>query len=141
MKKSFLLLAIVAVAFSFTMSSCSKESTTLTTLHGTWMLTSELDASGVPVTPAVGCTYEELVSFFLCKDNDQGDCEGTTKETVNCTGFLVPTITTSNFGFSVFEKSQLVWSGTVYEIESISKKELKIHRASTPKATKTYSKQ
>lgn len=141
MKKSSLLLAILAVAFLFTMSSCSKESTTLTTLHGTWMLTSELDASGVPVLPTVGCTSEELVTFFLCKDNDQGDCEGTTKATVNCTGFLVPTISTGNFSYSVFEKTQLVWSGTVYEIESISKKEFKIHRASTPKATLTFAKQ
>ncbi len=141
MKKSFILLAIIAVAFSFTMSSCSKESTTLTTLHGTWMLTSELDASGLPVLPAVGCTTEELITFFLCKDNDQGDCEGTQKYTLNCTGFLVPTISTSSFSYRVFEKSQLVWSGTYYEIESISKKELKIHRASTPKATLTFGKQ
>ncbi len=141
MKKSFLLVAIIAVAFSFTMSSCTKEASTLTILHGTWSLTSELDASGIPVTPAVGCTYEELVTFFLCKDNDQGDCEGTTKTTTNCTGFLVPAITANNFSYSVFEKSQLVWSGNVFEIESISKKELKIHRTSTPKATLTYSKQ
>ncbi|MCX6200491.1 MAG: hypothetical protein NTY88_14925 [Bacteroidetes bacterium] len=123
------------------MSSCSKESTTLTTLHGTWMLTSELDASGVPVLPTVGCTTEELVTFFLCKDNDQGDCKGTTKSTLNCTGFLVPIISTSYFSYAVFEKTQLVWSGSYYEIESISKKELKLHPASSPKATLTFAKQ
>lgn len=140
MKKSSLLLAILAVVFLFTMSSCSKESTTLTTLHGTWLLTSELDVFGDPVLPTVGCTSEELVTFFLCKDNDQGDCKGTTKSTENC-GWIVPTILTSYFSYAVFEKTQLVWSGSYYEIESISKKELKLHPASDRKATLTFAKQ
>lgn len=141
MKKNILYFALAL--FIISVSSCTKEQVSLNKLHGTWKLTSALDADGLPVTPIASCTSEQLVTFFLCDGKDQDDCYGTTKTTTTCTNGATSTtsITADDFSYSVFENSQMIWSGTPYEIESISKKTLKIHNTRTPKATLTYDKE
>jgi hypothetical protein len=140
MKKSIIYFAVACFIISF--SACTKEQTTINTLHGTWKLTSILDPNGQPY-PVGSCTSEKLVTFFLCTDKEQGDCEGTTKTTTTCTiaGSTTTTITSGRFGYSVYGKDQLVWGSTNYEIESIKKKDLVIHPVNEPKATETYEKQ
>ena len=140
MKKLFYSFAVVALLGA---SSCSKETSTLNTLHGTWRLESSLDDTGILEVNTGNCTYEELITFFTCAAKDQSDCGGTTKTTSVCTvlGATTTTINGGTFSYSVFDKKQLVLAGTYYEIESISSKELKFHNVRTPKATQTYSKQ
>lgn len=141
MKKTVIYLAIAAVVFSF--SACTKEQTALNQLHGTWKLTSSLDQFGNPPLAVAGVSSETLVTFFLCDDKDQEDCEGTIKTTTTNTNFVPADvdINSSRFDYSVFEKKQLVWGGTVYEIEKLTKKDLVFHPVSQPLATKTYEKE
>ncbi|HLP50114.1 MAG TPA: hypothetical protein VK154_04475 [Chitinophagales bacterium] len=134
-------LSLLAVAFMCAFSGCTKEQTTLNILHGTWKLTGELDEDGLPVVRS--CTQEEIVTFFLCQDKNQDDCTTSTKVTRTCTtgGTTVTTISAGASNYAVYGKELLVWDGASYEIESISKKEFKIHPVSQPKATHTYEKQ
>lgn len=138
-----LTLSVFAFAFLFLMSACTKEQTTLNTLHGTWKLTSQLDNDGDPVLPTQGCNVETLITFFLCDDNDQDDCYTSTKTTTTCTAGSTTntTISASESSYSVYAKDILILGSTTYEIESISKKEFKIHPATAPLATRTYEKQ
>ncbi len=141
MKKTVIYLAIAAVVFTF--SSCTKEQTALNQLHGTWKLTSSLDQFGNPPIAVAGISSETLVTFFLCDDKDQEDCEGTIKTTTTNSN-VVPAdvdINSSRFDYSVFEKKQLIWGGNVYEIEKLTKKDLVFHPVSQPLATKTYEKE
>ncbi len=141
MKKNILYFALAL--FIISVSSCTKEQVSLNKLHGTWKFVSALDENGLPNTPNPDCTSEVLSTFYLCKDKEQSECEGVTKTTTVCTinNTTTTSINSSTFGYSVFENSQMVMGGAIYEIESLTKKDLKIHNVRTPKATITYEKQ
>lgn len=152
MKKTFLPVLAIAAFISLTIGSCTKEQTLLDLLYGTWTLDQELDYLGViepfVTTVTVGSnTYVTTVAteatFFDCNDKEEEKCYGTSKTTTTVTTNGVPDVSygASSFEYIVFGKSQLVWNGTVYEIDEVSKKDLVIHPVSAPLAKKTYSKQ
>lgn len=142
MKKSYLFLTVICFVMTVTMSSCTKERIMLDLLYGTWHLDSQLDDDGVLVVYPAGMTVEEISTFFRCSDKENEPCTGTTKTTTTVVagGTTTTGINSSSFSYRVFQKSQLLIGGTVYEISEIKKKSLVIHEVEEPLATKTYSK-
>jgi hypothetical protein len=142
MKNKFLLFAILGITISATMTSCTKEQMTINLLYGTWKLDSQLENNGTPVTYNNGTSVEEFRTFYRCDNKQSNSCVGATKTTTVATigGSTVTTIDGRDFSYSVFDNSQLIINGTLYEIESVKKGSLSFHPVEHPLATSTYSK-
>ncbi|MCW5906966.1 MAG: hypothetical protein KIS94_03840 [Chitinophagales bacterium] len=143
MKRNTLYMATLLVAFTMLFTGCTKEQMALALLYGTWSLEEQLDNNGAVVPATPNTTTEVLVTFFRCNDQNEENCYGSTKTTSTTTigGSSTTTINGSSFSYRIFGKSQIVWGNTYFEIESLTKKELKLHPVSSPKATTTYKKQ
>lgn len=142
MKKTKFFAIALLTLFTTVFSSCTKEQIALGLLYGTWNLDEQLDSDGDPVTPAPGVSSVTEITFFRCNEKAEETCTGTQKVTTTITAgsTTTTTISSGDFNYEVFAKSQLIIDGTVFEIETIKKDELKIHPMSQPKATRTYSK-
>jgi hypothetical protein len=143
MKKTILYLTAVCFTVTLTMSSCTKERIALDLLYGTWRLDSEKDEDGILIGLNPGVTsVEQLSTFYRCSDKQNESCTGSSKTTTVYTnnGTTTTTINTGTFSYRVFQKTQLLINGDVYEIDELKKKDLVIHPVENPLATHTLSK-
>lgn len=142
MKKNLFKIVMGAAVLATSFSSCTKEQTSLNLLKGTWTLDAEYDSDGDLVDPtnAFVESVTNEITFFECNGKDNDPCTGTAKTTTKYVNDSELDYSASDFSYEVHDKSILIISGTVYEIDELKKSSLKIHPASSPLAVREYSK-
>ena len=142
MKKNLFKIAMGVAVLATSLSSCTKEQTSLNLLKGTWTLDAEYDSDGDLVDPTNSFieSVTREVTFFECNGKDNDACTGVAKTTTKYVGDSELGYSASDFSYEVYDKSILILSGTVYEIDELKKGSLKIHPVSAPLAKKEYSK-
>lgn len=141
MKKNLFKIAFCVAVLATSLSSCTKEQTSLNLLKGTWNLDAMYDSDGVLMTPSSMITSQVTeVTFFDCNAKENESCTGVTKVTTDYVSSDELSYSVSEFSYEVFEKDFLILGSTTYEIEELTKKSLVIHPASSPKAKREYSK-
>ena len=110
--------------------------------HNLLNLDKEFDEDGIQVVvtdPDVSARVSEI-TFFECNGKDNDDCTGYTKTTTTYNDGTPTDINANDFSYSVHDKEVLILSGTVFNIDELSKKSFKISRASEPLERYEYSK-
>lgn len=132
---------VMGLALIATISSCTKEQTSLNLLKGTWTLDKEFDDDGIQVVvtdPDVASRVSEI-TFFECNGKDNDPCTGYLKTVTTYNDNSPTNINATDFSYSVHDKEVLILSGTVFNIDELSKKNFKISRASEPLERYEYS--
>lgn len=145
MKKNLfkIVLGVAVIATSF--SSCTKEQTSLNLLKGTWTLEEQYDNDGDLVDPT-DSPFNDIesvtteVTFFECNGKDNDACTGVSKTTVVYNDGSDNAINAGDFTYEVHDKTVLVISGQIYDIEELKKKDLTIVPTEQPLAKRVYSK-
>lgn len=143
MKNNLLKIVFGVAVIATSLSSCTKEQTSLNLLKGTWTLDRSFDTDGDPVDPTDNFGVESQsteVTFFECNGKDNEPCTGVSKTTTFYEDDNDAYISTGAFNYEVHDKTILVWNGDYYEIDELSKKSLVIYPAAYPLAKQEFSK-
>ena len=142
MKKNLFKIVFGVAVLATSLSSCTKEQTSLNLLKGTWTLDAAYDSDGDLIVPnnSIITSQTTEVTFFDCNAKENEPCTGVSKTVTDYVNIDELDYSVNDFSYEVFEKEYLIWGSTTYQIDELSKKSLVIYPASNPKAKREYSK-